>query len=241
SSDLNDEKIGELDYLSAYVPFTNRKNKLLAYVNLPYFAKQNDFESELSEFFTALINIYGLLFLISVIIAVFFANYLSEPLRLIRQKLKTLQFGKSYETIHWNCNDEIGELVKEYNNKVIELEANAQKLAKSERESARREMAKQVAHEIKNPLTRMKLSVQHLQRCAENDTNAVAEKIKATSQMLIEQIDTLANIADAFSNFAKMPKANTEKIDLIPIIKNTVDLFTKEEKDEFTISFQPKI
>lgn len=238
---VNDEKIGELDYLSAYVPFTNRKNKLLVYVNLPYFAKQNDFESELSEFFTALINIYGLLFLISVIIAVFFANYLSEPLRLIRQKLKTLQFGKSYETIHWNSNDEIGELVKEYNNKVIELEANAQKLAKSERESAWREMAKQVAHEIKNPLTPMKLSVQHLQRFAENDTNAVAEKIKATSQMLIEQIDTLANIADAFSNFAKMPKANTEKIDLIPIIKNTVDLFTKEEKDEFTISFQPKI
>src|SRR5690606_11394264 len=162
-ADVNDEKIGELDYLSAYVPFTNRKNKLLAYVNLPYFAKQNDFESELSEFFTALINIYGLLFLISVIIAVFFANYLSEPLRLIRQKLKTLQFGKSYETIHWNSNDEIGELVKEYNNKVIELEANAQKLAKSERESAWREMAKQVAHEIKNPLTPMKLSVQHLQ------------------------------------------------------------------------------
>lgn len=238
---VNDEKIGELDYLSAYVPFSNRKNKLLAYVNLPYFAKQNDFESELSEFFTALINIYGLLFLISVIIAVFFANYLSEPLRLIRQKLKNLQFGKSYETIHWNSNDEIGELVKEYNNKVIELEANAQKLAKSERESAWREMAKQVAHEIKNPLTPMKLSVQHLQRFAESDTKTLSEKIKSTSQMLIEQIDSLANIADAFSNFAKMPKANTEKIDLIPIINNTVDLFTKEESDEFTITFRTKL
>ncbi|MCW8898475.1 MAG: ATP-binding protein [Flavobacteriales bacterium] len=238
---INNENIGELDYLSAYVPFTNRKNKFLAYVNLPYFAKQNEFENELSEFFTALINIYGLLFLISVIIAVFFANYISEPLRLIRQKISALQFGQSYEVIHWNSNDEIGALVKEYNKKVMELEANAQKLAKSERESAWREMAKQVAHEIKNPLTPMKLSVQHLQRFANENTGDLQEKIKNTTNMLIEQIDTLANIANAFSNFAKMPKANTEKIDLIPIIKSTINLFEEDDNKNYTILLSTKL
>lgn len=232
---INNENIGKLEYLSAYVPFTNRKNKFLAYVNLPYFAKQNEFENELSEFFTALINIYGLLFLISVIIAVFFANYISEPLRLIRQKISALQFGQSYEVINWNSNDEIGALVKEYNKKVMELEANAQKLAKSERESAWREMAKQVAHEIKNPLTPMKLSVQHLQRFTNENPADLQEKIKKTTNMLIEQIDTLANIASAFSNFAKMPKANTEKIDLIPIIKSTINLFDEDDNKNYSI------
>lgn len=238
---INNENIGELTYLSAYVPFTNRKNKFLAYVNLPYFAKQNEFENELSEFFTALINIYGLLFLISVIIAVFFANYISEPLRLIRQKISALQFGQSYEVINWNSNDEIGALVKEYNKKVMELEANAQKLAKSERESAWREMAKQVAHEIKNPLTPMKLSVQHLQRFANENPADLQEKIKNTTNMLIEQIDTLANIANAFSNFAKMPKANTEKIDLIPIIKSTIDLFDEDDNNNYSIQLTTEL
>ena len=238
---INNENIGELNYLSAYVPFTNRKNKFLAYVNLPYFAKQNEFENELSEFFTALINIYGMLFLISVIIAIFFANYISEPLRLIRQKISALQFGQSYEVINWNSNDEIGALVKEYNKKVMELEANAQKLAKSERESAWREMAKQVAHEIKNPLTPMKLSVQHLQRFTNENPAELQEKIKKTTNMLIEQIDTLANIANAFSNFAKMPKANTEKIDLIPIIKNTINLFDEDDKKNYSIQLNTKV
>ena len=238
---INNENIGELNYLSAYVPFTNRKNKFLAYVNLPYFAKQNEFENELSEFFTALINIYGMLFLISVIIAIFFANYISEPLRLIRQKISALQFGQSYEVINWNSNDEIGALVKEYNKKVMELEANAQKLAKSERESAWREMAKQVAHEIKTPLTPMKLSVQHLQRFTNENPAELQEKIKKTTNMLIEQIDTLANIANAFSNFAKMPKANTEKIDLIPIIKNTINLFDEDDKKNYSIQLNTKV
>lgn len=225
---INNEEIGDLEYLSSYVAFYNKENKFLAYVNLPYFAKQDEFEDELSEFFTSLINIYGLLFLISVIIAVFFGNYIAEPLRLIKDKISTLSFGKSYETITWKSNDEIGALVKEYNKKVIELEENALKLAKSERESAWREMAKQVAHEIKNPLTPMKLSIQHLQRSSENPEN-LKEKINKTATMLIEQIDALTNIANAFSNFAKMPKANATKIDALPVLETTIHLFNETE------------
>lgn len=224
---INNEEIGELDYLSAYVPFYNKDNQFLAYVNLPYFSKQDEFENELSEFFTALINIYGLLFLISVIIAVFFGNYIAEPLRLIKDKISALSFGKSYETIVWTSNDEIGALVKEYNKKVVELEENALKLAKSERESAWREMAKQVAHEIKNPLTPMKLSIQHLQRYTDDNQIDIKEKINKTATTLIEQIDTLTNIANAFSNFAKMPKTNAVKMDLLPIIKTTIHLFNE--------------
>ena len=234
---INNEQIGSLNYLSAYVPFYNKNNKFLAYVNLPYFSKQDEFEHELSEFFTALINIYGLLFLISVIIAVFFGNYIAEPLRLIKDKISALSFGKSYETITWTSNDEIGALVKEYNKKVIELEENALKLAKSERESAWREMAKQVAHEIKNPLTPMKLSIQHLQRSSENAEN-IKEKIDKTATTLIEQIDTLTTIANAFSNFANMPKTNAVKIDVLPIIETTIHLFNETENPTKTTTIK---
>ena len=237
SNYTHQENIGKLEYLSSYVPFRNDKNEILAYLNLPYFAKQNELENELSSFYTSLINIYGLLFLISTIIAVFFANYISEPLRMIKNKISALQLGKSYDLLEWSSNDEIGALVFEYNKKVVELEKNATLLIKSERESAWREMAKQVAHEIKNPLTPMKLGIQQLQKLANDDATDIKERINRTSKTLIEQIDTLTTIANEFSNFAKMPKTQEEKFNLIPIIETTLDLY--QEKN-IAISFLEK-
>lgn len=228
SNFTHNENIGELGYLSTYVPFRNEKNEILAYFNLPYFAKQNELENELSSFYTSLINIYGLLFLISTIIAVFFANYISEPLRMIKNKISALQLGKSYDLLEWQSNDEIGALVYEYNKKVIELEKSATLLIKSERESAWREMAKQVAHEIKNPLTPMKLGIQQLQKLAKDDSIDIKERINRTTTTLIEQIDTLTKIANEFSNFAIMPKTLEEKLNLIPIIETTLDLYKEE-------------
>jgi len=234
SSFIHQEKIGGLNYLSAYVPFRNENNEILAYMNLPYFAKQNELENDLSSFYTALLNIYGLLFLISAIIAVFFANYISEPLRMIKDKISALQLGKSYEQIDWQSNDEIGSLVLEYNQKVLELERSAQLLIKSERESAWREMAKQVAHEIKNPLTPMKLSIQQLQRLANDNPDDLNDRIDRTAKTLIEQIETLTKIADEFSSFAKMPKADESTIAILPIIETTIDLFNKTTNIKLT-------
>jgi signal transduction histidine kinase len=229
SSYIHEENIGEMNYLSAYVPFRNNENQVIAYLNLPYFAKQNQLENELSQFFTALINIYALLFLVSIFIAIFFANYISEPVRLIKDKIRALQLGKSNEFIDWKSNDEIGALVKEYNQKVLELEKSAKLLAQSERESAWREMAKQVAHEIKNPLTPMKLSIQHLERSIDDNSADLPERIKRTAKTLVEQIDTLTNIANEFSSFAKMPTANEQQLNLIEILETTIDLYKKEQ------------
>ena len=229
SNFTHSENIGGLNYISTYVPFRNEKHQILAYMNLPYFAKQNELENELSSFYTALINIYGLLFLISTIIAVFFANYISEPVRMIKNKISALQLGQSYDLLEWESNDEIGALVYEYNKKVVELESNAARLVKSERESAWREMAKQVAHEIKNPLTPMKLSIQQLERVAKDNPDDLNERIERTAKTLVEQIDTLTKIADEFSNFAKMPKAQNSEVNLIPIIETTLDLYKEED------------
>ncbi|MGZ4047944.1 MAG: ATP-binding protein [Bacteroidia bacterium] len=222
---IHDERIGKLEYLSAYIPFKNKDGKLLAYLNLPYFAKQSELEKEISGFLVALINIYVLLFALSIITAIFISNYVTKPLKLIQDKLSKIKLGKTNEFIEWKENDEIGSLVSEYNRMIQELSKSAELLAKSERESAWREMAKQVAHEIKNPLTPMKLSVQHLQRTWQDNAPDMDQKMERLTKTIIEQIDTLSTIATEFSNFAKMPKANLEKINVQQILTNTISLF----------------
>lgn len=226
---VHDERIGKLEYLSAYAPFKNNDGKILAYLNLPYFAKQNELEKEISGFLVALINIYVLLFALSIVTAILISNYVTKPLKLIQDKLSKIKLGKTNELIEWQEKDEIGSLVSEYNRMILELSKSAELLAKSERESAWREMAKQVAHEIKNPLTPMKLSVQHLMRVWKDKDEDVERKMEGLTQTIIEQIDTLSTIATEFSNFAQMPRANLEKIYVAHIIQNSIALFKEYE------------
>jgi two-component system, NtrC family, nitrogen regulation sensor histidine kinase NtrY len=173
-----------------------------------------------------------LLFALSIITAIFISNYVTKPLKLIQDKLSNIRLGKTNEPIEWKENDEIGNLVSEYNRMISELSKSAELLAKSERESAWREMAKQVAHEIKNPLTPMKLSVQHLQRTYKDHAPDMDVKMERLTKTIIEQIDTLSSIATEFSNFAKMPKANLEPVNLFDTIINTVDLYKNTGEDE---------
>ncbi|MFI5148126.1 MAG: ATP-binding protein [Bacteroidia bacterium] len=222
---VHDENIGNLNYLSAYVPFKNRNGKEIAFLNLPYFAKQSELEKEISTFLVALINIYVLLFAMSIIVAVIISNYLTRPLKLIQDKMSKVKLGEANELIEWNQLDEIGSLIREYNRMIEELARSADLLARSERESAWREMAKQVAHEIKNPLTPMKLSIQHMQRLIDDKSPDLEKKVGRLAQTLIEQIDTLSSIASEFSSFAKMPKAVSEAIDLKQLIPSSLDLF----------------
>lgn len=223
------EQIGELSFLSAYLPYTNHEGKLLGYINLQHFSKQNAFENQMNDFIVAVINIAVLLLVITVVVAIFVSGWITTPLRLIQQSFRKVELGKENKPIAYKGDDEIGALVKDYNNKLIELELKAMQLAKSERETAWREMAKQVAHEIKNPLTPMKLSVQHFQRSFDvNDPNA-KEKMQRIANSLIEQIDALTKIANEFSNFAKMPKANEESLNLLPLLYNIVDLYSSNK------------
>lgn len=221
------ENIGKLNYLSTYISFYNTNDKLIGYLNLPYFSRQQDLEKELSVYLTTLINIYTLLFIITTIIALFISNLLTKPLRIIKQQISDTKFGSQIKTIEWNSNDEIGNLVSEYNTMLIELEKSSELLAQSERENAWREMSKQVAHEIKNPLTPMKLNIQHLQRVVKSNPENVAKKVDEVSEILIQQIDILSNIANEFSYFAKLPNTKLEKTNLAEILKNETNLFKK--------------
>lgn len=226
---IHEEKIGRLNYLSAYRPFYNQKGEFLAYVNVQYFSSQDEFEDQISGFLLAIINITVLMLTISTILAVTVSNRLTRPLKYIQESVRNISFGSKYKPLEYEGSDEIGELVKEYNQKVAELQANVEALAKTERESAWREMAKQVAHEIKNPLTPMKLSIQHLKRTVKVDDEESNQKLERVTQSLIEQIDALTKIANEFSNFAKMPKPVEAELDLSEIVKNAVAVFSQNE------------
>ena len=230
------EQIGQLSYLSAYRPIINDWGEYLGFINLPYFIKQDTYNQEISTYIVAFINLYVLLFLASIIAAVFIADQITRPLVLIQQNLQKMQLGKRNEPILYTRKDEIGSLVDEYNKKVEELSISAELLARSERESAWREMAKQIAHEIKNPLTPMKLNIQYLQRAKgkDEDYNKYLDRVTST---MIEQIDNLSNIATEFSNFAKIPTASNQVFRLAGQLQRTIDLYQASEQAE--IVFEP--
>ena len=222
---IDKENIGESDYLSSYIPFINNDNKIIAFLNLPYFAKQSDLKKEVSLFLKTYLNIYLFLIIVALIIALFISNYITRPLKLIIENLSKIKLGKKNEKISWKSNDEIGTLISEYNSLIDQLAESAEKLAKSEREYAWREMAKQIAHEIKNPLTPMKLNIQHLQRTWNDKAPDLELKVKRLTNNIIEQIDILSTIANEFYNFAQMPKSDFTRIDISKILNNTVDFF----------------
>ena len=232
------ENIGELKYVSAYLPFFNSDGKLLAFVNLQHFGQQQELESQIQQFLVAIINVFMLLLAISVILAIVMSNWVTKPLRFLQTNLSLIQFGKKNQIINYDKNDEIGILIREYNTKLVELEQTAEQLAKSERESAWRDMAKQVAHEIKNPLTPMKLSIQQMMRVFEKENPAAKEKVDRLANSLIEQIDGLTRIANEFSNFAKMPSPVLENVELIQTIKNVISIF---EQEGVSILFDAKV
>jgi signal transduction histidine kinase len=229
------EKIGEFTYAAAYAPIRNADNQTVAYISIPYYSNEEDYQAKIGLFINTLINIYALVFVLIGVLAVFLANQITSPLTFIQENIRRTKFGQTNQPIVWHRQDEIGILVKEYNKMIAELEASANKLARSERESAWREMAKQVAHEIKNPLTPLKLGVQLLEKSwKENDPN-FEKKFASFNKSFIEQIDSLAAIASEFSNFAKMPDTKLEHIALVPIIEQAKEVFSSADSVEIHI------
>jgi len=226
---IHNEHIGKMQYISAYVPLLNRDNEFLAYLNLPYFTQSGALARDVTNLVVAVINVYMILILLILLISVFLADRITQPLRMIQNRIAQVSLSQKNEMIHYKRSDEIRGLVEEYNYMVQELERSAGLLAQSERESAWREMAKQIAHEIKNPLTPMKLNVQHLQRTFEEgkDDPEMVNRISAT---LIEQIDSLSAIAREFSDFAKMPQAKHTRINLVPKLSSLQQLFETTDR-----------
>jgi len=229
------ENIGSYTFLSAYTPVRNVDNHLLGYLNLPYFAKQEEIRREISGLISAFANIYIIMIVITVILALLLSQYITKPLQLIGNQFSRIKIGDKNAKINWTRKDEIGRLVEEYNRMIDEMEKSAELLARSERESAWRQMARQVAHEIKNPLTPIKLSMQLLMRAWNDKAPDWDIRLKRFSQTLIMQIDTLSSIATEFSDFAQMPEPQIQQFDVIPLIQQSAALFRDQSDSNITV------
>ncbi|WP_310555363.1 HAMP domain-containing sensor histidine kinase [Flavobacterium sp.] len=211
-------------YLMDYV-----ENKPIGILKLPYKEDDTFYKNELENF----LSVFGLVYISMIIVSVFIAYYLSrfitKSLKTISDKLTETSLTEKNEKIELTSNSyEIDRLVKSYNKMIDELEESANKLAQSEREEAWREMAKQVAHEIKNPLTPMRLTVQSFQRKFDVNDPLVNQKLDDYSKTLIQQIDTMSAVASAFSNFASMPAQQNETLNVVDIVELTLDIFNEE-------------
>ncbi len=231
-----EERQGDALYQAAFVPIYQDYDKPQAIISLSYTSPTDKDESIIGSFMSTLLNVYVLLLMIAGLIAVFVSNSITQPLTTLSEKIKSFKLGKNNEPIQWDNNDELGALISEYNAMIEKLERSAEILAQNEREVAWREMAKQVAHEIKNPLTPMKLSIQHLMYKIPNlPKDEAIVLIDRVSETLIEQIDNLTKIATEFSNFSKLPRPNNEPIILNDLVASVHDLFRKREDISFNL------
>ena len=230
---VQEERIADLSYLSIYAPVRDKEGRAYAYLSIPYFTSQPELDQEISNFIVTVINLNAFILLIAGLIALFITNRITRSFSIISDKMKEVNLGRLNEEIVWNRKDEIGDLVKEYNKMVAKLEESAEALAKTEREGAWREMARQVAHEIKNPLTPMKLSIQYLQKSISSNHPNVKELSSNVANTLVEQIDHLSKIAADFSQFANISNTNVEEFDLHEVLRSLHELYRSDENIEF--------
>jgi len=223
-------------FQSSYSYITDTKFKPIGILNLRYIQDNTAQKEDLKEFLYRLLFVYILMFAIAILLAYFLSSYITRSIKAVSDKIRHTSLNKRNKKIVLkDASLEIFTLVNAYNAMIDELEESATKLAKSEREQAWREMAKQVAHEIKNPLTPMRLTVQNFQRKFDANDPNIYTKVKEYSKALIQQIDTMSTIASAFSNFAKMPIQKREELNVVEVVKHSLDIFT-----ENYISYFPK-
>ncbi|OAD46764.1 sensor histidine kinase [Polaribacter atrinae] len=216
-------------YQSSFSFIHDPKFKRIGIIELQFTQDNSEIEHELREFMLRLGVVYILMFLIAIAIAYFLSSYITRSIKTISDKMQQTRLNKRNEKIVLDkASSEIEILVEAYNHMIDELGESAAKLAKSEREQAWREMAKQVAHEIKNPLTPMRLTVQSFERRFDPLDEKAKDKLKEFCQTLIQQIDVMSSIASAFSDFAKMPTQKKEQVELISVVKFALDIFTEE-------------
>lgn len=218
------EQVGELKFFVAYAALkSSQSGELIGILGIPFFQSAYFLEKAQIVILTNILNIFAVIFILLLVLSYFVSEWLTFPLRFITQSLRKTSLTKMNHPLRWNANDEIGLMVKEYNSMLYKLSESKNELEQTQREKAWREIAQQVAHEIKNPLTPMKLTLQQLERSLQGG-NGSADKSQKAIAALLSQVDTLNEIASSFSGFAKMPEPVIRRVDLVDVVRRTVDL-----------------
>lgn len=219
------EKVGSYDYYSGYMPLRNSNHQLLAVINLPQISQIPEMDYEATKFISTFISIYTFLIILAVLLTLLLSNQIVKPLIFLKNSLAELKIGRKNVKIHLKRKDEIGQLIELYNELVDRLELAIQELKIRERESAWRDVARQIAHEIRNPLTPIKLQIQFLARSYDPHNQEWQKRYQTFSVTLLDQIDALEQLANSFSEFVKMPEQTWEKVQLYNLLNETCGLF----------------
>jgi len=231
------EDIGEMSYISSYAVLTSDLGQTLGFINLPYFTKQKEQSSRITGVISAILNIYVLLIILASVAAALTAERLTKPLQLLKQKIGNIRLDSKNDPIEWDSKDELGEIIDSYNQMLAQLETSAHKLAESERKNAWQKIARQIAHEIKNPLTPMKLNLQFLQRAWSKKDEKFEERLNKISNSMIEQINSLAATANEFSNMAKISDIKKDLIELTDLVDKAAITFQETPNIEIVKVF----
>ncbi|MBQ9339324.1 MAG: HAMP domain-containing histidine kinase [Paludibacteraceae bacterium] len=227
---VRQDHIGTMPYLTTYIEFYNSNYFQLGYIEVPFYITEDERRHALDDFLARLFPPFFAMVVLVVVLGLVFSRQLTRPLQSLTEGISTFRIGKANAHLQYDGEDEIGALVREYNRMVDELSVSTERLARSEREGAWRTMARQIAHEINNPLTPMKLNIQQLQRLKHSGDPRFEAFFENSTKMLIEQIDTLSHIASSFSSFAKMPEVHADKTDVAAALYSVITLFRSNQQ-----------
>jgi len=221
--------INGVTYRSAYNYIKDYKYKPLGIISMPYVEETSFYDTQVNSFLVRFGQIYIFMFFLAIILAYILSSYVTNTIHLISERIQKININQKNEKIKVeNASYEIEALVSSYNNMVDKLEESAEKLAQSQREMAWREMARQVAHEIKNPLTPMRLTVQSFERRFNPEDPKINEKMKDFCDTLVQQIDTMSAVASAFSNFASMPAQENTTLNVVKVVQLALEIFNED-------------
>ena len=228
-----DESFGKLSYKVAYAGIKSRDGSLNGIISIPFFGSQEIISRNLTSLIVNILGIFTLIFIGFVILSFIVSTYLTFPLKFVTERLRKTTLTGINEPLQYTSGDEIGRLVSEYNKMLLKLEESKKALAQTEKEAAWREMAKQGAHEIKNPLTPMKLTLQHLNMRLAGLEESERSKFEKSINSLLHNIDTLSDIATSFSDYAHMPIPEEEKFDIVKLLKKSITIYINNREIEF--------
>lgn len=221
------EKIGDLQYLSAYTEFYNGSYVQIGYIAVPSYISHDEIVAEVDAYLARLLPPYLIVLVLALIVSFVIARGLTASFHRMAERMGSFKIGGN-NRIDYQYNDEVGELVRRYNEMCDELSLAAERLARSEREGAWRTMARQIAHEINNPLTPMKLTIQQMQRL--RGTDRFDEYFTRSTEMLVSEVDRLSRIATSFSTFAKIPEVTASEVDIAAKLSDTIALFSQNDR-----------
>ncbi|MBR4801492.1 MAG: hypothetical protein IK041_01640 [Bacteroidales bacterium] len=234
---FNKERIGAYSYYSLYSPIYNHNGKLVAIADIPYFTKGGDLNGDLSYVVATIINISILLFIIALFLSRLLFSRVTKPLTDLSNKMKSMDVSSAPEHLSYKSNDELGLLVDAYNKMVDDVAESTRKMAIAEREKAWSDMARRIAHEIKNPLTPMKLSIQRIMMLKQRNAPGWEDKLDAISSSILEQIEILSNTASEFSSYAKFYVEEISVFNLYEVIREQKDMFDNHENIRISFSY----